>query len=309
MEDNKSLIEKADLALADLTSGGELLPAQAKNFIRLLIKESTIMKQAMVRPMGSKKQRIDKIRFGSRILRAGQEATALSRNDRAKPDLSQVELDAKLFKAEVHLDDEVLEDNIEQGNLRQTVMELMGEAVARDMEEVLVSGDTASADPFLAQFDGIIKAASSNVVAAGGVTLTKSVLKAMIKSMPQEYIRNKKRLRFFTSIDAETDYRDTLSERATTVGDKYLSDDAPVVYSGIPLADVPMFPENLGGGSDETVALLTDPKNMVVGIWRKIRIETDRDISAGVLKIVATMRFDFKYVEETAVVKATGITV
>lgn len=307
--DNKSLIEKADIALADLTSGGELLPAQAKRFIRLLILESVVMKMAMVRPMGSKKQRIEKIRFGSRILRAGQEATALSLADRAKPDLGKVELDAKLFKAEVHLDDEVLEDNIEQGNLRQTVMELMGEAISRDMDEILVQGDTGSADAFLAQFDGILAGATTNVVAAGGVSLQKSVLKAMIKAMPTEFIRNKRRLRFLTSVDAETDWRDTLAERATAVGDKFLEQDAPTLYSGVPVMDVPLFPEDLGVGSDETNVVLTDPKNLAVGIWRRIRMETDKDISAGVLKIVASMRFDFKYVEETAVVKATGVTV
>lgn len=307
--DNKSLIEKADMALADLTAGGELLPAQAKKFIRLLILESVVMKMAMVRPMGSKKQRIEKIRFGSRILRAGQEATALSLADRAKPDLGKVELDAKLFKAEVHLDDEVLEDNIEQGNLRQTVMELMGEAIARDMDEILVRGDTGSADLFLSQFDGLLAGATSNVVAAGGVPLQKSVLKSMIKAMPTEFIRNKRRLRYLTSVDAETDWRDTLAERATAVGDKFLMNDAPTLYSSVPVMDVPLFPEDLGGGSNETNALLVDPKNLAVGIWRRIRMETDKDISAGVLKIVASMRFDFKYVEETAVVKATGITV
>lgn len=307
--DNRDLIEKADLALSDLLSGGELVPAQAKKFIRLLINESVVMPMATVKPMGSKKQLLEKIRFNSRVLRAGQEATALPEADRSKVDLSKVEMDAKLFKAEVHLNNEVLEDNIEQGNLRQTVMELMGEAIARDMDEVLVQGDTTSADTFLAQFDGMLVAATSNVVASGGISLQKSILKAMIKAMPTEFIRNKRRLRYLTSIDAEVDYRDTLAERATTVGDKFLMEDAPVMYSGIPIMDVPLFPENLGVGTDETNAVLVDPKNVAVGIWRRIRIETDKDISAGVLKIVASLRFDFKYVEETAVVKATEITV
>lgn len=307
--DNRTLLEKADIALSDLLNGGELVPAQAKKFIRLLVKESVAMKMATVRPMSSKKQLLENIRFGSRILRAAQEATALPESDRAKPDVGKVELDAKLFKAEVHLNDEVLEDNIEQGNLRQTIMELMGEAISRDMDEVLVQGDTTSGDAFLSQFDGLLAAATSNVVASGGVPLQKSVLKAMIKAMPSEFIRNKKRLRFLTSTDAETDYRDTLAERATTVGDRFLEGDAPVTYSGVPLMEVPLFPEDLGVGSDETNVLLTDPKNIVVGVWRRIRMETDKDISSGILKIVASMRFDFKYVHEPAVVKATGVTV
>ena len=40
MIDNKSILEKADLALADLTTGGGILePAQAQKFMRLLVKQ------------------------------------------------------------------------------------------------------------------------------------------------------------------------------------------------------------------------------------------------------------------------------
>jgi len=306
--DNRTILEKADMALSDLLSGGELVQAQAKKFIRLLIKESVVMSLGTVRPMASKKQLVEKIRFGSRILRAASEATPLPTGDRSKPDLGKVELDAKLFRAQVNLNDEVLEDNIEQGSLRQTVMELMGEAISRDVDEVVVNGDTTSGDAFLAQFDGLLAGATSNVVAGGGNPLGSDDLKGAIKAMPTEYIRNKKLLRFLTSVDAEVDYRDTLSTRATAVGDKFLQEDAPIMYSGIPLMDVPLFPEDLGGGN-ETNVLLLDPKNIMVGFWRKVRMETDKDIEAGVLKIVASMRFDFKYVEETAVVKVTAVTV
>lgn len=76
---NRSILEKADLALADLTAGGGILkPAQAQKFMRLLIKESVLMKLGTVIPMASPKQQISKIKFGSRILRPGQEATALA---------------------------------------------------------------------------------------------------------------------------------------------------------------------------------------------------------------------------------------
>jgi hypothetical protein len=44
-------------------------------------------------------------------------------------------------------------------------------------------------------------------------------------------------------------------------------------------------------------------------VWRKIRIETDKDISAGELIIVATLRFDVKYAIEDAVVKAVNVAV
>ena len=308
--DNRSFIEKADLALSDLTtSGGLLQPAQAQKFMRILINEAKLMGMSTVVPMRSPKQLIEKIRFGSRILRAGQEAAAVPVGDRAKPDLSKVELDAQLFKAEVRLDNEVLEDSIERAELRTTVMQIMGEAIARDMEEVMVNGDTTSGDTFLAQFDGILKQATSNLVAAGTVTLNKTIFRDMLKAMPSEFLRDKGRMKFITSVDAELDYRDAVADRATALGDTSLTSDAPIRYSGIEVVDSQLFPENLGGGTNETNMVLVDPKNINWGIWRKIRIETDKLVSEGVLIIVATLRMDVKYAEETAVVKATGIKV
>lgn len=313
---NQTILQKAEIALADITgNNGVLQPAQAAKFIRLLIKESKVMKMATVTPLRAPKQIINKVRFNSRVLRPGQEATALPHTDHARPNLTNVEHDAQLFKAEVRLTDELLEDNIEGERFRQTIMTIMAEAISRDMEEVVVEGDTASSDSFLAQFDGILKLATSNVVNAGGVRLNKGILRDMLKLMPSEFLRDKGRMRFLTSVDAEIDYRDTLSDRMTLQGDRALGagggveESAPVGWSGIPVLDVPMFPEDLGGSTDETCVLLVDPKNIDVGVWRQMKVETDRDISEGVLKIVATMRFDVLYQEESAVVKATDVLV
>jgi hypothetical protein len=77
----------------------------------------------------------------------------------------------------------------------------------------------------------------------------------------------------------------------------------------VPVLEVPLFPENLGAGGNLTNAVLTDPKNVNIGIWRNIRVETDKLVSEGVLIIVATLRFDVKYAEETAVVKAINVKV
>jgi len=305
---NRSLLEKADLALADLTAGGGiLLPAQAQKFMRLLIKQSVLMQLATVVPMAAPKLQISKIKFGSRILRPGHEATALAPADRARPDLSFLELDAQLFKAEIYLSDEVLEDNIERGELRQTILEMIAEAAGRDMEEVIINGDTASPDPFLATLDGLLKQATSHVVDAAGTGLTKNLLRDMLKSLPSEYQRDKKQMAFLTSVDAELDYRNSLAERATVGGDKFLEEDAPALYSGVPVMPVPLFPENLGPATNRTVSLLCNPKNIQVGIWRQIRLESFRDVSAGVLRVVATMRFDARFAEEPGVAKLINI--
>jgi len=317
LTDNRSILQKADLALSDLlTDGGLLVPEQAQRFLRILIKKSVIMGMATVEPMRSPKKEINKIRFASRILRAGQSGQALSQADRAKPDLSQVELDAKLFKAEVRLNNEVLEDSIERGNLRNTVMQLMTQAVSRDMEDVLINGDTTNADPFFAQFDGILRQATSNIVNAGSVKLNKAILRDLQRALPTEFLVNKLDMRYMTSVDADIDYRDTLADRATPGGDRALgamaNSEAVVGYTGVPVVPVPLFPgdrTDIPQAPGLTDVVFCDPKNIHVGVHREIRLETDKDISAGEVIMVITMRFDVKYAEELAVAKAINVLV
>lgn len=307
---NETLIAKADAALSDLTSGGAtLVPAQAQKFLRLLIDEAVLIKLATVVPMKSPKQDLEKIKMGSRVLRRGNENQALSSGDRSKPTFTNVELDAKLFKAEIHLNNEVLEDSIERAELRNTIMQIMAERIALDMDEICVNGDTASSDVFLASFDGLLKQITTNTYNHADNPTNRTLFKYMLKTMPSAYVRNKKALAFLTSVDSEIDYRDSLADRATSVGDKFVENDAPAMYSGVPVISVPMFPENVGTGTHCTSPVLMDPKNLNVGIWRDIKVETDKDISAGVLKIVATLRFDAKLAEETASVKATNVKV
>ncbi len=308
--DNRTIIAKADLALANLTSdGGILQPAQAAKFMRVMVKASKLLGMSTVVPMKSHKQLVEKIRFGSRILRAGNEGVALPEGERSKPDLSKVQLSAELFKAEVRLDNEVLEDSIEKSELRQTIMQLMGEAIARDVEEVAINGDTTSTDPTLAKINGALALATLHTVNAGTVALNKGVLRDMMKTMPNEYLRDKKTLRYMTSVNAEIGYRDYLADRGTQGGDAYLAENAPINYNGIRVDDIPLFPENLGGGTNCTDVLLSDPKNFNVGIWRNIRVETDKMVSEGVLVIVASLRFDVKWAVADAVVKATNVLV
>ncbi len=308
--DNRSILEKADLALANLISdGGYLQPAQAAKFMRILIKQSKLMGMSTVVPMKSPKQLIEKIRFANRVLQAGTEGQALAEAERSKPDFSKVELDAKLFKAEARMTNETLEDSIERGELRQTIMQILADAISRDMEDIMLNSDTASATPVYAQFDGLLKAATSNVVDATDTKLNKTLFRDMLKAMPSEFLRNKAAMRFLTSTDAEIDYRDTLADRVGQLGDKFLEQEAAVAYSGVPVLDLQLMPENVGTGNHCTNVLFTDPKNVNVGVWRQIRIETDKLVREGVLLIVATLRFDVKYAHEPAVVKANNVNV
>lgn len=307
---SRSLLEKADLELTDLqTDGGYLVDEQGIKFIEILIKESRLLKMVTFKTMKSPKMLIESFRFEDWVLQPGTPGQALAEAQRSKPKTYKAELDAQLFRAAVRLSDEVLEDQIERGQFKNSVMSALAKAMSRDMERVVISGDKTSAVPTLAVLDGILVQATTNVVAVSPIeSISKEHLTDALKTMPSEFVVDKKAMRFFTSMKAETDWRNLLQERATTVGDKFLEQDAPTLYSGIPIVDIPLFPENLGGGK-ETVILFTDPKNITVGMLRNIRIRTKEFPEDGEIGIYADTRFDVKFAFEPAVVKVTGIQV
>lgn len=305
---NQHFIQKAQISVADLTSSGGLLVAeQAKEFMEILIEESVAAGLATVVPMSSPTYEISKMGFTSRVLRGATEGVALTEADRVKPELGKVQLTSKEFIAEARIPYQVVEDNVANGSFVDYAMRLLAKAVARDMEDVIINGDTASSDTLYAKLDGILKQASTLVINAGGVRLTKGLLKQATQTLPSRFLRSQKNMVFMTSKNAALDYVDSLSNRATPLGDAKITQAAVGEYGGYPVTAIPMFPENLGVGTNMTSLLFVDPKNVHIGIQRDIRVETDRDISARELKIVTTMRFDVKFQHEPALVKVTNI--
>lgn len=311
---HRAPLSKGDIALADLTGtpgGGYLVAQQSRSFMEIMIKTSKFLPDITVVGMQSHTYNIDKMSFQNDVLQVANEGQELAESQRSKPSLEQSVINAKAFKAEVWINDFVLEDSIEGPALANRIKSSLAKAIARDMEKIVLLSDTTDVALALKyrQFDGIFKKISTNTVNANTQNLNKTVLRDMLRAMPSEFLEERQRLVYYTSIDADLDYRDATGDRQTVLGDKSLQDYVPAVYSGVPMKAVPLFPENLGGGSNTTNALLLDPKNAHLGIWRKMRVESDKNVRAGVLMVVASMRFGFNLAVENATVKATGIKV
>lgn len=311
MKQNTDLVRKADIALSDLATGAGLLnPEQTDRFLRTLIDTPTILNRCRVVTMNAPQRKINKIGFGSRILRVATSATALSSGDRVKPDLSKVELNTKEVIATVYIPYDVLEDNIEggtitvgptagAGGLHDTIVTLIAERAALDLEELGILGDSASADPYLALQDGWLKLSTANVVTASGVSISKNLMKNGVKAMPDKYLRNRAALTHFVSVDNETEYRDTYANRQTSLGDSMLQGTSPVYAYGSEVVGVPLMPGASG--------LFTAPMNLIYGFQRRVTIEYDKDIESRVFKIVLTARIALAIEEINAVVKYTNI--
>jgi hypothetical protein len=316
MSSTRELLRKADIAVGDLqTNGGYLNPEQSNAFIRKLLIQPTLISQVRRVVMSSPVRNINKIQFATRILRKGVSATALSSGDRSKPTTEQIELRTSEVIAEVRIPYDVLEDNIERGNigqmtetggsptsggLRDTIMTLIAERAALDLEELAIHADTTHpTDDYLALQDGYLARFTTNIVDAAGAPISRAVLKNGMKAMPIQYRRNKGALRHFVSSDQEIEYRDTLNSRETAMGDSQYQSLAPVYGAGAPVESVGLMPSETG--------LLCNPLNLIFGIQRDIMFETDKIITERVYVIVVTARVALQVEEELAGVKYINV--
>lgn len=309
----KEFIQRSDLVLSDLsTNGGLLDPEQNNQFIRNLVDQDTILRQARVIPMTSPEMNINKIGFGERIMRpASQDRAAstpmydgrrLTAAHRSAPTTSQVNLQTQEVITEVRLGYEMLEDTIERGALNNTILALISAKQSEELEDLFLNGDegaTAGVDPWLDMMDGIRARADAHIYDALNAPISAAIFNETLKTLPTKYRANRPRMRFISSMDTESDYRLNVSSRGTGLGDAILTGSQALPVLGVPLVGAAFMPNS--------ELLFTNPANMIFGIQRNIRLETDRDISAREIIIVVTMRIAIQVEERDAFVKVINI--
>jgi hypothetical protein len=104
----------------------------------------------------------------------------------------------------------------------------------------------------------------------------------MLKRLPSKYKKaGLTNLRFFQSDQLVQDYVDALSARATILGDKAILGQGPLQYGQVPIVPCPNMPITMSaagvlGGGTYGDTLLTPAGNLVVGIQRNLKIESQR---------------------------------
>ena len=305
-------ISKNIFGLDALKTGGQMTPQQASKFIKMMQDEPTIMNDARLVPMKSDNMVIDKLGFGSRILRAATEGQELPEDQKTVPDTDKVELSAKEVIAEIFISDSSIENNIEGGNIVDTVMGLLAKRAAIDLEELIVNGDTTSSDPYLKMIDGLRKKATSYIVDATGETqLTKDLFKKAYKAVPSKYRTRVTDHAFYLSHNNVIEWVDSAVSRQTNMGDRALDRGTLPNAYGIPVKGCanlsPYMVGDVGAETEVSDGIFTHPKNMVVGITRDIRVESARNIKKRGFDIVLTAKVDAVYEEEKAVAKIVNI--
>ena len=308
----KYLSSKADIALGDLTSeGGLLSPQQNETFIRRLEDSPTLLNSIRLYPMSGPQAIINAIGFGDFITYpsnwdpttsdANHDGRKFKAPYRSKTVQSKVELNSSGVKAVVYLPYEVLEDNIERGNFEQTVLAMIANKFAKNIEAMIITGEQggSSGIPLLDYIDGVYAIGMDHTVNAAGATLNDDLFVDALKAMPKKYRQDLGTLKFFSGSDAELELRRARAARNTALGDDFLTGARPVDALGVRVEG--------HSGNPESKMFLTPPQNLIFGIQRNVRIETDRDIEEEQIKIVVTARVACQVENQDAGVLVTNI--
>lgn len=310
MKPNEDLtfVTKADMAVSDLTAGGYLQPEQMKKFIEIAIEDTVCSSAVFVTTVNGPDTELDKLTTMGRVLQPGVESQALAQAQRSKPGFSKVNIQPKEAVAECHIPRGALEDQIERGVFQQSVTGYMGRHVRKDIEDLLVNGNTSTgSDAWLLYLNGLLAQTTTYTVAGGGATLNKGILRDMLTTLPEPFA-NQAGLVFWTNRKARSDYKSTLSDRQTTIGDAVIAGKAGAVgYDDVEVVKVPLFPNALDPGANKTCVLLLDPQNAILAFQRQMTLDTEWRPSQRVYAIIMTLKLDVKYQHEPMAVKATNI--
>jgi len=311
VERNRKLweaVKKGDIAVSDLISDGGYLQREEENrFMRKVYATTPFLTAIRRVEMNSPVRRINKIGITGNFLNvAPASGTALDASKRSKVFTEYVDLTTTELIGSMYIPYDVIEDNLERGRLEDTIMDdILPSKIGRDMEKVILQGDTGSSDNLLVAFNGVLKQleTGSNLQAFTALTgyIDDDPWGDILEALPYEYREREDALQYFVHQSVSDAYMRYRKNRATTLGDRTLLQDHmdTLTYRGIPIQKTYRMPT--------TKALFTMPQNIILGVQRGIQFETARDIEARVIIIVVTMRIGVAIEEKAACVLATGL--
>lgn len=312
LKEQSGLTPGQRLTKATITSGGwsyGLSVHEAEKFIDYIIGEETLLKKIRHVVMPDKTFNLDKIGLGSKVLVKATPGTDPG-DTVSISGPTQVQLNAQEIIAIVSIGDDTLEDNIEGDAFVQKLLGMIGRAAANEIEQAAIHGDTAVADTgILDRWDGFYKLAKAN-----GAHVTEAMADTdrywpgtnggkaarLIKSIPTKYRQDFRQMGVLLHNDLYIDYQEELASKGYSEAYMAITGMQNVPIRSIANITVPMMKTDMAFTysatpyTDGAFVMITDLRNLILGIHRDIRIEPYRQPRKRATDYVLTMRGDVK---------------
>jgi len=287
---------------------------EADRFIDYVVNESVLLNRIRREPMNTRTKDVDKIGLGADVFRLG--TPGVDPGDTVSVSApTAVTLTTQEIVSIVSIGDDTLEDNIEGDAFVQHLLRMIADAGANELEYALFFGDTAgSAGAHIkTRWDGVDKqarAAGAHIVDATGdsdryfpdalaVKATK-----LVKALPTKYRRNADRMAMIMHPDLKLDVSDKLAALDSAQAYANIVGSGEMRLKNQPIVEMPLMRRDVlytfdpGGGDvnyqNGTMVYYLDPRNVIWGVQRDIRIEPMRQPRKRATDFVITMRADVK---------------
>lgn len=298
------LMQRAENIVADMLPGGYLPPYRYNDFWKYVDDQPSFI--GKVRRINMPSHTMEVPRFGvqEQILHGANELTAMLPPQWVKFETGMVYLTSFKLMAEVQFTYELLEDNIKKGNLMNYVLNAIREKIPSNLEMLVLMGDrdiSPTTNDLLCMEDGIIKRAftqspsgrpslgltGGHLIDATTNPISVGLWYDLERIMPAKYNPRSSRYIYLTHPDIELYWRKTRTDRPTEVGDTYVFEQKEAKALGRTITTTPFMPVDTNGN---TFLLLFDPKQVVLGTYRRMTLESMRNIQNQKIIFVFSMR-------------------
>lgn len=247
---NRSLLSKAAIDTTTLQNGGKMNPEQADKFITYMQDFSTFLQRVTFIRMLTTRRMLDFGEVSKRNMRKqkeNQENAATGKINTKQRELSAVGV---IMPYDVTF--QFMKENIEKGNINDTLAKLFAQQMSNDTVDLAWNGDESNADEFLNINNGwlkIIEADSeSHKFDSAGITSRIDLFGKMLEMVPSKYFQlyqeeDKSKLKIFVPYSDNRAYKQELTERNTALGDSVLISGKNVNYDGFEIVPVGFIPD------------------------------------------------------------------
>jgi len=169
----KNIIQKATLDVAEVHAEAANPEEVAQDFILFATMDKPVSEEVTIDMMSSYRKRGSTFDMRGNVLYpAPPSGSTMPAAQKFKPTLGHYEMFVDEYLAEIDIYDDVLEDNLMENGLGSYILKEAYSVIGSNIENLLINGDTASADPLLGSKDGILARLTSNIFDLAGANMT-----------------------------------------------------------------------------------------------------------------------------------------